>query len=58
MLLDRHKKLMSGVLPQTDAPARMIIALARIESLLLLTCDERILSYGNQKVVATMHAWM
>jgi PIN domain nuclease of toxin-antitoxin system len=39
-----------------DPADRMIIATARIQSLLLLTCDERILSYGKQNFVATMNA--
>lgn len=39
-----------------DPADRIIIATARIESLVLLTCDERILSYGKQKLVATMNA--
>lgn len=39
-----------------DPADRIIIATARIESLVLLTCDERILAYGNQKLVLTMNA--
>jgi PIN domain nuclease of toxin-antitoxin system len=39
-----------------DPADRMIIATARIESLLLLTCDENILAYGKQKLVSTMNA--
>lgn len=39
-----------------DPADRIIIATARIESLMLLTCDERILAYGQQKLVSTMNA--
>ncbi len=39
-----------------DPADRMIIATARIESLLLLTADERILTYGRQQLVATARA--
>ena len=39
-----------------DPADRIIIATARIESLTLLTCDERILAYGKQKLVSTMDA--
>ena len=39
-----------------DPADRMIIATARIESLMLLTSDERILTYGKQKLVLTMNA--
>jgi len=42
--------------PAGDPADRIIIATARIESLVLLTCDERILAYGEQKLVATMNA--
>ena len=33
---------------------RIMIATARIESLILLTCDERILAYGKRQLVVTM----
>jgi PIN domain nuclease of toxin-antitoxin system len=36
-----------------DPADRIIIATARIESLTVLTSDERILSYGEQKLVST-----
>lgn len=39
-----------------DPVDRMIIATARIESLMLLTCDERILAYGQEGLVSTMNA--
>ncbi len=39
-----------------DPADRIIIATARIESLMLLTCDKRILAYGQQKLVSTMDA--
>ena len=39
-----------------DPADRIIIATARIESLMLLTCDERILTYGKQNLVSTMNA--
>ena len=39
-----------------DPADRIIIATARIESLTLLTCDERILAYGDKKLVLTMNA--
>jgi len=39
-----------------DPADRIIIATARIESLLLLTCDERILMYGKQNLVSTFNA--
>lgn len=37
-----------------DPADRMIVATARVESLLLITCDERILAYGKQKLVRTL----
>lgn len=37
-----------------DPADRIIIATARIESLVLLTCDERILAYGQKKLVSTL----
>lgn len=46
-------------LPDYDAgdPAdRMIIATARMESLQLLTCDERIIAYGEKNRVAVISA--
>ena len=39
-----------------DPADRIIIATARIESLLLLTCDERILAYSEQKFVLARNA--
>ena len=39
-----------------DPADRIIIATARMESLMLLTCDERILMYGQQNLVMTLDA--
>lgn len=39
-----------------DPADRMIIATARVESLTLLTRDEKILAYGQQEMVSTLPA--
>lgn len=39
-----------------DPADRIIIASARVESLCLVTCDEKILTYGEQNLVLSLNA--